>query len=100
MSFQAYLDAAEEKTGKTPQQLVDLAHTRGFGPETKAGEILAWLAADFGLGRGHGMALVHVIKNGPQISDRHVGTSGSHRDESDVLRLDGKAHRRQPAEPA
>ncbi len=95
MSFQAYLDNAEDKTGKTPQELVDLAHARGFGPDTKAGEILTWLKDDFGLGRGHGMALVHVIKNGPQIGDKHVGTSGSHRDESDILRLDGKARRRE-----
>lgn len=89
MSFQAYLDGAEAKTGKTPQEIVDLAHARGFGADTPAKEILAWLAADLGLGRGHGMALVHVIKNGPTIPDTHVGASGSHRDESTVLRLDG-----------
>jgi hypothetical protein len=93
VSFQAYLDKAEEKTGLTPQQIVDRAHERGFGPETKSGEILEWLASDLGLGRGHGMALVHVIKNGPEISDRHVGSSGTHRDASTVLRLDGVAAR-------
>jgi hypothetical protein len=32
-----------------------------------------------------------VITKGPQISTKHVGTSGSHRDDSDVLWLDGKA---------
>ncbi|WP_211435086.1 DUF4287 domain-containing protein [Blastococcus sp. DSM 46786] len=93
MSFQAYLDAAEQKTGRTPQELVALATARGFGPGTKAGPILAWLKDDFSLGRGHGMALVHVITKGPVISDAHVGTSGSHRDESAVLRLDGIAAR-------
>ena len=93
MSFQAYLDKAEEKTGLTPQQIVDRAHDRGYGADTKTGEILAWLAEDLGLGRGHGMALVHVIKNGPQISERHVVSSGSHRDASSVLRLDGMAAR-------
>lgn len=93
MSFQAYLDAIEEKTGKTPRTLVDEAHARGFGADTRAGEILAWLQADYGLGRGHGMALVHVVKNGPGIGDKHVGTSGSHRDESDTLWLDGRATR-------
>jgi hypothetical protein len=93
VSFQAYLDAAEAKTGKTPQQIVDLAHARGYGADTPAKEILAWLAADLGLGRGHGMALVHVIKNGPTIPDTHVGSTGSHRDESTVLRLDGVAAR-------
>ena len=89
MSFQAYLDAAEQKTGRTPQELVDLAAARGFGPGTKAGPILDWLKEDYGLGRGHGMALVHVITKGPAIGDKHVGTTGSHRDESALLRLDG-----------
>ncbi|CAN5544870.1 DUF4287 domain-containing protein [soil metagenome] len=93
MSFQAYLDAAETKTGRTPQELLDLARAHGFGAETKAGEILAWLEDDFDLGRGHGMALVHVIKNGPEIDAKHVGTSGTHRDASAVLRLDGVAAR-------
>jgi len=32
-----------------------------------------------------------VIKKGPQIDRKHVGTTGSHRDESDLLWLDGKA---------
>lgn len=39
----------------------------------KAGEVLALLKADYDLGRGHGMALVHVIKQGPQIDAKHVG---------------------------
>ena len=93
MSFQAYLDAIEDKTGKTPRQLVDEAHARGSGQDTKAGEILAWLKEEYDLGRGHGMALIHVIKNGPKIDSKHVGSTGSHRDESDTLWLDGKATR-------
>ncbi len=95
MSFQAYLDAVEDKTGLTPRQLVGLAHERGFDSSTKASPILAWLADDYGLGRGHGMAMVHVITKGPQISSTHVGTSGTHRDASDTLWLDGKATRPQ-----
>ena len=98
MSFQVYLDGLEKKTGKTPQELLDLASARGFGPTTKAQEVVDWLAADFGVGRGHAMALYHVLKNGPQISDKHVGTAGSHRDESDVLRLDGLANRDRSAD--
>jgi hypothetical protein len=39
------------------------------------------------------MALVHVIKNGEKIDAKHVGTTGSHRDESDTLWLDGKRNR-------
>jgi hypothetical protein len=91
MSFQAYLDNIEAKTGRTPAEFVEMAKARGYdAPGTKAGVIVDWLKTDFGLGRGHAMALVHVIKNGAQISDKHVGTEGVHRDESDTLRLDGK----------
>lgn len=90
MSFQAYLDNIELKTGKTPQQFVDEATGKGFGKNTKAGEIVQWLADDYGLGRGHAMALVHVIKNGAKISDKHVNSGGTHSDESSTLRLDGK----------
>ncbi|MGC5077793.1 DUF4287 domain-containing protein [Agrococcus sp. DT81.2] len=94
MSFQAYLDAIEEKTGLTPRQLVELAKARGLDePGVKAGVILEWLKTDYGLGRGHGMALVHVIQKGPQISAKHVDSTGAHRDESDTLWLDGKASR-------
>jgi hypothetical protein len=45
---------------------------------------------DYGHGRGHAMALVHVIKNGAQISEKHVGSDGVQRDESSARRLDGK----------
>ena len=93
MSFQAYLDNIETQTGKTPQELIDLAHAKGFGKDTKAGEIVDWLKQDFDLGRGHAMALVSVIKNGPKISDKHVNSLGTHRDASDELRLDGIKNR-------
>lgn len=90
MSFQAYLDNIEDKTGLTPRQLINQASEKGFGPGTKAGEIIAWLAADYGLGRGHAMALVHVITKGPKIDAKHVGSGSSHADPSDTLWLDGK----------
>lgn len=92
MSFQAYLDTIEDKTGLTPREFIDIAKTRGYDdPSVKAGTILDWLKTDYDLGRGHGMALVHVIKKGPQIDSKHVGSAGSHSDESDLLWLDGKA---------
>ena len=93
MSFQAYLDTAERTTRHTPQQLLDLAREQGFDGETAAGPVLAWLKDEHGLGRGHAMALVHVLKNGPVAPARHVGSAGLHRDESVLLRLDGLAHR-------
>ena len=97
MSFQAYLDNVEVKTGKTPNEFVALAAERGYdNPATKAEEIVSWLKADYGLGRGHAMALVRVIRHGAQISDKHVGTGGSHSDESNMLRLDGIKQRDAP----
>ncbi len=91
MSFQAYLDNIEVKTGLTPRQFIELADEKGFDSTTKAGPILEWLKEDFDLGRGHGMALVHVITKGADIGTMHVGTTGVHRDDSATLWLDGKA---------
>jgi hypothetical protein len=92
MSFQAYLDAVEIKTGKTPRQLLEVARSKGFDdPKIKAGEILGWLKDSYDLGHGHGMAMVHVIKKGPEIDMKHVGTTGVHRDETNMLWLDGAA---------
>lgn len=93
MSFQAYLDNIEKNTGKTPNEFVALAEEKGFTSDTKAGEIAAWLKEDFGLGHGHAMALVKVIKTGPEISDKHVNSGTAHSDESNMLRLDGLENR-------
>lgn len=91
MSFQAYLDNIEEKTGVTPREFIALAAAKGFDSTTKATPIVEWLAAEYGLGRGHAMALVHVITRGDKIDAKHVGSSGVHRDDSDTLWLDGRA---------
>jgi hypothetical protein len=55
-----------------------------------------WLATDYGLGRGHAMAMVHVITKGPQISEKHVGTGATHSDPSNTLWLDGAASNPNP----
>lgn len=91
MSFQAYLDNIEEKTGKTPREFIAMAEAKGFtDPKTKAGEILAWLQEDFGLGRGHGMAIVHIIKHGDVVDPKHVNSGGAHSDPASRLNLEGK----------
>ena len=89
MSFQAYLDNIEAKTGITPIKFIELAKTKGFTKDTKAGEILTWLKNDYDLGRGRGMALVSIIKNGNSISKKHVNSGGIHSDPSDKLILTG-----------
>ena len=93
MSFQAYLDAVEAKTGRTPADIVELARAQGFERGSRGGPVVAWLKAELGIGHGHAQALAHVITKGPTISARHVGTDGSHRDDSTELRLDGIAAR-------
>lgn len=63
MSFQAYLDTIKAKTGKTPEDFKKLAEKKGLlKPNTRAGEIVAWLKEDFGLGHGHAMAIYTVFK--------------------------------------
>lgn len=68
MSFQSYLDNIETKTGKRPSDFKTMAAEKGFAtddgltPGTKAGDIIAWLKQDFGLGHGHSMAIVALLK--------------------------------------
>ena len=67
MSFQTYLDNIKAKTGKTPDELVSLAAAKGLlKPGVKAEQIVAWLRDDFGLGRGHAMAIVLILKSASQ----------------------------------
>jgi hypothetical protein len=89
MSYQAYLDAVERKTGRTPAELLAEAAERGFTPTTRAAEVVTWLKDDYDLGRGHAMAIYGVLKNGTTLADKHVGSGGTHSDPSAELRLDG-----------
>lgn len=68
MSFQAYLDNVEAKTGKSAEQLRSLAigkglaDDKGLAPGVKATAITDWLKGDFELGHGHAMSIVAYIK--------------------------------------
>jgi hypothetical protein len=68
MSFQAYLDNIQAKTGKSPADFKKLAEKNGFTqkgklkPEVKAGEIVKWLKEEFQLGHGHSMAIYALLK--------------------------------------
>lgn len=63
MSFQAYIDNIKTKTGKTPVDFKQLAAEKGLlEPGIKAGQIVAWLKEDFGLGHGHAMAIYATFK--------------------------------------
>ena len=68
MSFQAYLDNVEAKTGKSAAELKvlaaekGLADANGLAPGVKATAIVDWLKRDFDLGHGHAMSIVAYIK--------------------------------------
>jgi hypothetical protein len=63
MTFQAYLDTIKAKTGKTADDFVELARAKGFLVDgVKAGPVIAWLGDEYGLGKGHAMALVGVFR--------------------------------------
>lgn len=68
MSFQAYIDNVEAKTGKSADDLKSiaigkgLADENGLAPGVKATAIIDWLKGDFDLGRGHAMSIVAFIK--------------------------------------
>jgi hypothetical protein len=81
--FQQYLDNAEARTGITPRAFLALADERGL-TGAKAGEIVAWLKAEYDLGHGHAANLAQLItKGGKYVADRYnAGVP---------LRLDGAA---------
>ena len=92
MSFQAYLDNIEEKTGKAPKQFITEAKKKKI---TEFKDIISWLKTDYGLGLGHARALAYVIQHGPEFEVKQ--TTGTHRDASGTLKLDGKANKKPAA---
>jgi hypothetical protein len=63
VSFQAYIDNIQAKTGKTPEDFHVMARRKGLvGRDVTATQFLAWLKKDFALGHGHGMAIWAVFK--------------------------------------
>lgn len=89
MSFQAYLDKVEEITGKKPNDFIAMAKKKNL---TQHKDIIAWLKKDYGLNSGHARAIAYVILHGPKFTFRQ--TTGSHRDVSDTLNLEGKKSRK------
>ncbi|HEY3887295.1 MAG TPA: DUF4287 domain-containing protein [Caulobacteraceae bacterium] len=60
MSFQAYLDNIQAKTGKCPQDIAGMVREQGL---SRPAEILAWLKREFELGHGHAMAIVSLVRS-------------------------------------
>jgi hypothetical protein len=83
MSFQAYLDNIEAKTGKSPDQFRQWGRDKGFSTGTglargvKAGAIVAVLKEELGLGHGHAMAIVVLLKGARTSSSTAVSSKGA-----------------------
>jgi hypothetical protein len=60
VSFQAYLDNIQAKTGKRPDDIAGMVRGQGL---SKPAEIVAWLKKEFDLGHGHAMAIVSLVRS-------------------------------------
>jgi hypothetical protein len=75
VSFQAYLDNIQSKTGIDAAGFRALAEAKGFTKDghiistTKAGDVVAWLKADYELGHGHAMAIWALLKGSQKEGD-------------------------------
>lgn len=74
MTFKAYLDNIQAKTGKSPDEFVALAKEKNFikGGKIVAqhSELLSWLKSEMGLGHGHANAMIlyfRIKTNDPRI---------------------------------
>ena len=75
MTYQAYLNNIQAKTGKSPEDFKALAARKGYlRPDIKAGEIASWLKQDFRLGPGHAMAIVLLLKQASATTDPRAGS--------------------------
>ena len=67
MSFQAYLDTIQAKTGRDPDALKAEADAAGLSAGgrlkdgVKAGQVVAWAKSELGLGHGHAMAIYALL---------------------------------------
>lgn len=75
MSFQSYLDNIAAKTGKTPEDFRSWADDHGFADggklqaSVKPMAVVNALKQEFGLGHGHAMAIVALLKGTKKEGD-------------------------------
>ncbi|HEV2227009.1 MAG TPA: DUF4287 domain-containing protein [Nitrososphaerales archaeon] len=76
MTFKAYLDNIQAKTGMSPDDFLALAKKRGFIEHgkivAKHADLLSWLKSDVGLGHGHANAMILYLRirtNDPKVQE-------------------------------
>ena len=68
MTYKAYIDNIEAKTGKTPDDYLRAAKEKGI---VKYGDLLKWLKSEFGLGHGHANAIILYIQD-PELGKKKI----------------------------
>jgi Domain of unknown function (DUF4287)/Domain of unknown function (DUF5655) len=72
MTFQAYMDNIQAKTGNSPDDFKRLAKEKGLDNYRA---LITWLKSDYKLGQGHANAMAHVILetfDNSLTTDQHV----------------------------
>lgn len=66
MTFKAYLDNIQAKTGKSPDDFFEIAKKKGMIVHgkivAKHADLLSWLKSDIGLGHGHANAMILYLR--------------------------------------
>ena len=75
MTFKAYMDNIQAKSGKTPDAFWKLANKKGFVKRGKVvakhADMLKWLKSDIGLGHVHANFMILYLRlrsNDPKVS--------------------------------
>jgi hypothetical protein len=77
MTFKAYMRNIEAKTGKSPEDFLQIANKKGFIKDGKIvaphAQLLEWLKSDIGLGHVHANMVIVYFRlrtNDPELSDK------------------------------
>lgn len=77
MTFKAYMNNIQAKTGKTPDDFWRLANEKGFIKDgkivAKNADMLKWLKSDIGLGHVHANFMILYLRlktNDPKVSEQ------------------------------
>jgi hypothetical protein len=68
LTYKAYIDNIQAKTGKTAEDFRKMAAEKGLASH---GDLLKWLKTEVGLGHGHANAIIRYIRN-PELAKRKI----------------------------